>query len=79
MCSSGLYIHGSWKWQLVQLSINLEDTAQELNENHMNTNLRREQEEVSKRQRREQGDQETERGAGEANLQLEQINQTAEK
>lgn len=35
VCSSGLYIHGSWKWQHVQLSINLGDTAQGLNENHM--------------------------------------------
>lgn len=51
MRSFGLYIHGSWKWQLFQLSINLGDTAQELNENHMQEKLRRAQEEVSKRQR----------------------------
>lgn len=41
MRSSGLYIHGSWKWQLFQLSINLGDTAQELNGNHMQEKLRR--------------------------------------
>lgn len=35
MHSSGMYIHGSWKWQLIQLSINLGDTGQGLNENRM--------------------------------------------
>lgn len=55
--------------QLFQLSINLGDTAQELNENHMQEKLRRGQEEVSKRQRGGQGEKETERGGGGARRQ----------
>ncbi len=52
VCSSGLYIHGSWKWQHVQLSINLGDTAQGLNENHMQEKQGAgRQEAVSRRQR----------------------------
>lgn len=73
MRSSELYIHGSWKGQLFQLSINPGDTAQELNENHMQEKLRREQEEVSKRQRGAGGDRDT----GKADLQ--QRNQAAER
>lgn len=77
MHSSGLYIHGSWKWQLIQLSINLGDTAQELNENHMQEKW----EERAERSEQEPEGHRHRRGGGgkEADLQLEQINQAAEK
>lgn len=44
--SSPLYIYVSWKWQLIQVSINFKDTAQELNGNHMQEETREEDREM---------------------------------